>query len=271
MSAVKSGELIYLLSYNRSGITIGEMTIRGVPYAKSYGGNGELIVLLHGFLGSKGDWSKLGPKMAKAGYRVVAIDLLGFGNAPKPLSADYSYDDHIVHIESVLAEIGIIEPFILMGHSMGALIAKRFTLLHENRVKQLVLLHPPLYRDTLQVRDTLRDTSYLYRFLLDSKYRNIAWPVIRLALFGRMRHTKWSRERSLRNVIEKAEAFKDLVKLKQKTLLFVGLRDRPEYIENLKVFSVADSVSITFSDVTHMSPMQNPRYVKRSVLKFLAQ
>ena len=242
-----------------------------IPYVRNFGGEGELIILLHGFLGSKGNWNRLAPKLVRAGYRVIAIDLLGFGNAPKPWAASYGYEDHIAHIEQTLVELGVHEPFILIGHSMGALIAKRFTLRHEHMVKRLVLLHPPLYRDTLQVRETLRETGYFYRFLLDSRYRNIAWPLIRFVLFGRMRHTKWSRERSLVNVIEKAEGFTDLRKLRKKTLLFVGLRDRPEYIQNLKVSPVAHSVTINISDVTHNSHMQHPHFVKRAVLHFLSQ
>lgn len=247
------------------------MSMDKIRYAHDFGGDGELIVLLHGFLGSKGDWSKLAPKLVREGYRVVAIDLLGFGRAPKPFSATYNYEDHIVHINKVLNELSIKGSFILMGHSMGALIAKRYALEYSQNVKKLILLHPPLYRDKLQVRETLRDTSYFYRFLLDSKYRNIAWPLIRLALAGRMRHMWWSRERSLKNVIEKAEAFKDLAKLKIDTLLFVGLYDRPEYIKNLAVYKVSDSVTVTLQDVGHMSPMKQPRRVKRAVLQFLAQ
>jgi pimeloyl-ACP methyl ester carboxylesterase len=65
------------------------MSLSGIPYARDYGGSGEFIVLLHGFLGSKSDWRRIAPKLARAGYRVIAIDLLGFGNAPKPLSALY--------------------------------------------------------------------------------------------------------------------------------------------------------------------------------------
>lgn len=201
---------------------------------------------------------------------MIAIDLLGFGRAPKPQSADYDYEDHIQHIKTVLLQLSIDGPFILIGHSMGALVAKRYTVLYGDNVKKLVLLHPPLYRDTLQVRETLRSTGYFYRFLLDSKYRNIAWPIIRAAMAGRMRHTKWSRERSLKNVIEKAEAFRDLVELKKDTLLFVGLYDRPEYIKNLELFTVAISVTVIFQDVGHMSPKQQPDRVKQAVLQFLA-
>lgn len=247
------------------------MRIGSIQYAYDYGGHGDLIVLLHGFLGSTGDWSRLAPKLVREGYRVIAIDLLGFGKAPKPLDASYSYEDHVAHIEQSLQELSINEPFILIGHSMGALIAKRYTLNYSERVRRLILLNPPLYRDSAQVRQTLRDTSALYRFLLDSRYRNIAWPIIRFALLGRMRHTRWSRERSLVNVIEKAEGFQDLQQLKQKTLLLVGLRDRPEYIENLKVFALARSVNLSLVDVAHNAPMQNPRYVKRAVMKFLTQ
>lgn len=272
MSAVAFTDLVPAYTvYYRYSKQVFSMSVDKVRYAHDFGGDGELIILLHGFLGSKWDWSKLAPKLVKEGYRVVAIDLLGFGRAPKPMSAAYDYEDHIAHINKVLRELSIDGPFILIGHSMGALIAKRYTLQYPYIVKKLVLLHPPLYRDKLQVYETLRDTGYFYRFLLDSKYRNIAWPLIRLALAGRMRHVWWSRERSLKNVIEKAEAFKDLAKLKKDTLLFVGLYDRPEYIENLLAYKVSESVTVTLQDVGHMSPMKQPRRVKRAVLQFLAQ
>lgn len=238
-------------------------------YVHDYGGKGELILLLHGFLGSTRDWSKLAPKLVHEGYRVIALDLLGFGQAPKPSIANYDYRGHVLHINNALKELSANEPFILMGHSMGALLAKRYALEYGQKVSRLVLLHPPLYRDSMQARDTLRGSGALYRFLLDSRYRNLVWPIIRIVSAGRMRHTKWSRERSLKNIIEKAEGLKDLKILKKETLLFVGLYDRPEYIKNLEQCTVGFTIKITLQDVRHMSLRQQPRLVEKAVVAFL--
>jgi pimeloyl-ACP methyl ester carboxylesterase len=245
--------------------------VRKISYIHEYGGSGELVILLHGFLCSKDYWSRFAPKLIAEGYRVISIDLLGFGSAPKPIAATYDYDDHIHYIESVLRELSINEPFMLIGHSMGALLAKRFTLTFPERVTRLILLNPPLFKNSNEACSALRNTGHFYRFLLDSKYRNIVWPLLRCLLAGKMRHTKWSRERTFHNVIESAEAFKDLLKLQHRTLLVVGLRDRQQYINNLDALAPSDSLTILRENVTHHSPVQNPNLLKLAVLNFVLQ
>ena len=92
-----------------------------------------------------------------------------------------------------------------------------------------------------------------------------------MLLCGRMRHTQWSREKSLKNVVEKAEAFTDLFQLQKRTLLVVGLRDRQQYIENLKSIDVTDVVTVMQEDVSHHSPVRRPRLIKSAVLNFVEQ
>ena len=234
------------------------------------GGNGDVIVLLHGFLSSANYWSKLQPILARVGYRVVAIDLLGFGNAPKPNESEYDYVDHIKYIEATLKKLNIVKPFVMVGHSMGALLAARYGKVHAGNIRSLILLHPPLYRDTLQTRLTLRSTGMIYRFLLDSPYRRLGWTAIKLfrpAVLGR--HSHQSREKSLANIIEAAEMFRDLKAITPSTLLLVGRKDRKEYMENISKFSVSSSVSIVVENINHHSPRLQPVLVRDRIVEFI--
>ena len=241
-------------------------------YIHDYGGSGKTIVLLHGFLGSSTYWSRLAPLLIHAGYRVLAIDLLGFGKSPKPETAQYDYAEHIRFIDTALRQYGVNTPFILIGHSMGAVLAKRFALAYQSSVKRLILLHPPLYYSESEAKAVLRDTSMLYRFLLESRYRDVAWSIIsRAKVLKIASHTKRSREYSLYNIIEKAEALSDLIQLRTKTLLVIGLKDRPQYRSNIKRLAVPDAISVEYRDLSHHSPLKNPKTVSSLVTEFITR
>lgn len=235
-----------------------------------FGGTGRTIVLLHGYLASSKYWQKLQPYFTRSGYRVIAIDLLGFGNAPKPRDAAYTYEEHIAYIQTIIEGQGIHEPFIMIGHSMGALIAARYEAIHGAKISSLILLHPPLYKNSLQAQVTLRRTGKLYRFLLDSRFRRVGWVLIKMILFEYIaRHSAESRELSMRNVIEKAQILDDLRQTDSRTLLLVGLRDRKEYVHNLKTHHLSASVTARLEDVTHHSPVQETPLVYEAIQQFI--
>jgi pimeloyl-ACP methyl ester carboxylesterase len=239
-------------------------------HARDFGGNGEIIVLLHGFLASSKYWMKLRPHLTQAGYRVIVIDSLGFGNAPKPRGANYDYKDHVAYIDRTIRQLGIDQPVTIIGHSMGALIAARYSNDYPDKVNSLVLIHPPIYKDTKEASATLRRTSMLYRFLLDSRYRRLGWMIIKTLAFKHIgSHSIASRERSLCNVIEKAELLTDLKNITTETMLIVGLRDRTEYITNLTQHPLSKSVTIVKEDVTHHSPIQKPDLILEKILQFI--
>jgi len=241
----------------------------GLPGVRDSGGTGTPIVLLHGFLSSSSYWNRVRPLLVSSGYRVIAIDLLGFGGAPKPRGSRYGYREHLAHLDSVLTRLKLTVPVVLVGHSMGALLAARFARLHESRVESLILLHPPLYRDVAEARATLRQTGRVYRFLLDSRHRQLGWRLVRaVRLPGVSRHTQVSRERSLLNLVELSEIFTDLRSMQTPTLLVIGLRDRPVYGANLERASLSDQVTTLSSDVSHHSPLTRPAWVRDTVIRF---
>jgi pimeloyl-ACP methyl ester carboxylesterase len=84
-------------------------------------GKGCPLVLVHGFGASIGHWRKNIPVLAAGGYRVFAIDLLGFGGSDKPplnytleLWQELLKDFWAAHIQ---------EPAVFVGNSIGALLS----------------------------------------------------------------------------------------------------------------------------------------------------
>lgn len=121
------------------------------PYNKlhvgfdSGGKNKPVIVLLHGIAATSKSWDFLLKELDTEKYRVIAIDLLGFGKSPKPKHQMYDVYDHIKNINYTLSKLSINKRFILVGHSMGSIIAVNYAINYPNKVKNLFLLSLPLY------------------------------------------------------------------------------------------------------------------------------
>ena len=96
-------------------------TWQGHKIQYSVMGTGRPLVLLHGFGASIGHWRQNIPVLAAAGYRVFALDLLGFGGSDKPplnysldLWEELVKDFHSSHIQ---------EPAVFVGNSIGGLLS----------------------------------------------------------------------------------------------------------------------------------------------------
>ncbi|MEM9945654.1 MAG: alpha/beta fold hydrolase [Cyanobacteria bacterium P01_D01_bin.36] len=84
-------------------------------------GEGPPLVLIHGFGASIGHWRKNIPAIAQAGYRVYALDLLGFGDSDKP---DLNYTlEFWVKLLHDFWQAHVKEPAVFVGNSIGALMA----------------------------------------------------------------------------------------------------------------------------------------------------
>ena len=113
----------------------------------------ETVVLVHG-LGKAAarDWSKLIPALAGR-YRVLALDLPGFGHSDKG-NHHYSPDNFARVLDAVLAK-RVVKPFTLIGHSMGGSVALAYAAAYPQRVNRLILvdvagvLHRSVYAEFL--------------------------------------------------------------------------------------------------------------------------
>ncbi len=103
------------------------------------------IVLLHG-LGESGEmWTAIIRKLHIEDVRIVTLDLVGFGKSPKPKWATYSTSFQAKSIRLTLAKLFVRGKVIVVGHSLGSLVAIETAKKYPYLASALVLCSPPLY------------------------------------------------------------------------------------------------------------------------------
>ena len=98
------------------------------------------VVLVHGFTGSKEDFSDCGPMIAKQGYRVLTFDNRGQHESPHSKREDaYTIKSLARDAIDLAQSLGMVKPH-LLGHSFGGLVAQRAVLMAPNYWKSLTLM-----------------------------------------------------------------------------------------------------------------------------------
>ena len=221
-----------------------------------------VIILLHGLASSSANWDPLIP-LLKAKYRCISIDLVGFGNSPKPQWYKYTMEEHIRDIRRTIRSLKLDEPFILAGHSLGSLIATRYARILPKHVQRLVLLSPPVYAPLGRIADRRarqRTSMYLqaYRFLRTHK-RVTAENVLRLSrIVPPMKFLVLNRAtwlpfiRSLEQCIENQTIIEDIVKVKAPIDIFYGIFDEVVVPYNIKQLAKLRDVTLYPLKVNHI-------------------
>ncbi|MFZ1361190.1 MAG: alpha/beta hydrolase [Candidatus Saccharimonadales bacterium] len=105
------------------------------------------VLFIHG-LGNSGDaWRDVISKLPRD-IQIISIDLLGFGRSPRPSWALYDAKTQANSVLATYLKLRLTSQVIVVGHSMGSLVAiemaKRYPLL----INSLILCSPPLYDST---------------------------------------------------------------------------------------------------------------------------
>lgn len=105
-------------------------------------GAGEPVVLLHGLGATKGSFLPTVAALADS-FRLIALDLPGFGDSVKPLRATYHPPFFARSVMQLLDALEL-ERAHVIGNSMGGRVALELGLRHPERVRRLVMLSPSL-------------------------------------------------------------------------------------------------------------------------------
>ena len=110
-------------------------------------GAGAPVVMLHSSLSSKSQWSALAARLVPR-FRVIALDLCGYGDNAMPAARDsFTLDDEVRLVAGHLDRL--VPPHVrvhLVGHSYGGLVALRFAQCSKGRVASLSLYEPVAFR-----------------------------------------------------------------------------------------------------------------------------
>lgn len=113
-------------------------------------GQGEPLLLIHGFPTASWDWHYLWAPLA-ARYRVIACDMLGFGDSAKPRGHAYSLLEQTDLQQALLAHLGVDKPVHVLAHDCGDSVAQELLARHQGGRVQLascVFLNGGLFPET---------------------------------------------------------------------------------------------------------------------------
>lgn len=112
----------------------------GLHYAYLEGGQGEPLMLLHGFGADKDNFTRVA-RFLTPHFRVIVPDQIGFGESAHPQQADYAPIAQAARMRALAQALGI-QRLHLGGSSMGGHIALTYAALHPAEVRSLWLLDP---------------------------------------------------------------------------------------------------------------------------------
>jgi abhydrolase domain-containing protein 6 len=94
------------LEQRRAGLEEAVARIPGFEMPYLHGGEGEPLLLVHGFGADKNNFTRVA-RLLTPQYRVVIPDLPGFGEASKPADASYAIDDQVERLRQFAQGLGL--------------------------------------------------------------------------------------------------------------------------------------------------------------------
>lgn len=205
--------------------------------------NGKTIMLLHGKNFNGAYWERTAKDLSDKGFRVIIPDQIGFGKSSKPHNYQFSFSQLADNTKAILDDLKI-DKTIVLGHSMGGMVAVRFTLLYPDRVQKLILENPigledyktfasyqtidQAYQSELKnIANTYK--NYQMKFYYDNKWKDEYQPWLD-QIAG------WTLHKDYPQVAWDAALTSDMIynqpvcyefkNIKVPTLLIIGTRDR---------------------------------------------
>lgn len=146
--------------------------------------NGKTVLLLHGKNFNAAYWEQTITELNRKGYRVIAPDQVGFGKSTKPQNYQYSFQQLALNTKSILDSLKIAK-VIVLGHSMGGMLATRFALSYPEMTEKLILENPigledyktltPYQSVDANYKSELKNTVESYREYQLKNYYDNTW------------------------------------------------------------------------------------------------
>ena len=127
---------VQFLELNRFGQ---DMRLAYMDVAPTGRSNGQTVFWQHGMNFYSEAYTPSIQTPAAAGFRVLAVDRIGYGKSSKPI-IPYNFNFVAANMKSLLDELGI-EKAALVGHSMGGMVMSRFAMLYPEVTTHVVLVN----------------------------------------------------------------------------------------------------------------------------------
>jgi len=242
--------------------------------------NSTTILLLHGIGLNHRMWKNQIEPLTTAGFYVVAIDLYGHGKSSKlkKITLD-NWNDQINDLMDHLE----ISKAIIIGVSMGGVIAQHFLIKHSSKVIKLIISDS--FGELQTLKEKLLGSSQVVGFgifkllgvktfakAMRSTYKAEFAASAGEEIYNRSLEADFRQLILARKAINKIDAIKDLSNINVQSLVIVGRNFGPFFIKiNKKIAdSLKDSRFIELDNSMDPSPLVNPDQFNKTVLAFIS-
>ncbi len=246
-------------------------------------GPGPVVVLLHGFPLDNTMW-EFQKETVGSEYRIIAPDLRGHGQTAAP-EGIYSVDAMADDVLETIDDLGITEPFVLGGLSMGGYVALSIATRFPGRIRALMLMDTRAgadSADTARVREDLAReveqsgdvapvvSSMLPKLFSPATRKNR--PELIARINERMSKTPaLGIVGTLRGLAVRPDRTTDLGRITVPTLVLVGNDDQitPPGEAQAMARVLPNATLVEIPDAGHLAPLENPAASNAAILKFL--
>ncbi len=256
---------------------------------KKVGKGDTTLVFLHGLLGSHRYWTSIQNQLS-SDHEMIAVDLLGFGDSPKPY-LKYTVQEHVDYLLETLKHAGVGDKkIIIIGHSMGALLALNLANSMKGQVLGLMLINPPIVTAKDDLEQDLKNSSS--KFMVGMTFSKtwgkficaihemapvLFYPIIKLSdpeltpdiAMDVTKHTWESFIGSLENVLENQRFFELLGQASSLPILLITSQE-DAYSKNGDLDRIQQKQNIEFKSVPgdHNFLLRSPIDVSDLIRKF---
>jgi pimeloyl-ACP methyl ester carboxylesterase len=262
-----------------------------IDLAVTQAGQGTPLVLVHGFPLDHTMWQPQITEFSEH-FRVIAPDLRGFGASAWPVRPAAEAARHEVSMElmaddvaHVLDALGVHEPVVLCGLSMGGYVAFQFLRKYGSQVRALVLCDTRSVADTATVAAARLETAkHVLAAGTESLAESMLPKLFAAASFGaypamieatRQMIYRASRQgvaAALGGLASRPDASGMLGEIRVPTLVMVGRHDAISSPEEMQIMaaSIPGAQFVVLPEAGHMSPLESPAAFNQSLAEFLA-
>jgi len=271
------------LERKTAGLTEKQVQVGQFTICYLEGGQGETLLLLHGFGADKDNWNRLAKHLTPK-FHVVAIDVPGFGMSSRPETESYTIRDQALRLDQIVAALGL-DSFHLAGNSMGGAIAGRYAAEFPDKVRTLALVNtggiancPKKSELAKQLEEgknsLLLETPEDFEKMLAFVFVRPPWipGPVKAHLARQAIERRSFNEKVFRQIhAEGSDLEPELSRIRARTLILWGDQDRLIDVSCTEVLEkgLADSTTAILKDCGHAPMIERPEETARLYLGFL--
>jgi len=243
-------------------------------------GSGPVVILLHAGIADRTMWAEHLEPLAAAGYRAIAVDLPGFGEAPVAPGEQAPWADVLETMDALA-----IDRAALVGNSFGGAVALRIAAVAPLRVSALALISSPA--PELEPSPELQaaweaEESALDRGDIDAAVEAVvgAWTLPdapqalrdRVAAMQRRAFVVQAEAGSVAEAPDPLDQNRDaLSRLDVPTVVAAGDHDLVDFRHGAELLarSLPNARHAVIQDAGHLAPLENPEGFRQLLLDFL--